>query len=576
MKIKIHVNQIGYFSNLPKIAIITAGRDMAFTVEERHSGKIVFRGTLSMPIWSENAGETVRQADFTSLTGDREEEYMIACGHARSYPFCIHNQPYDHLLEQALLNFSRSHCGSWQSCQKDTVYSRQKCHQNVLPLLENHERLYDVSGGWHTGYNYDRSVILHASAIAFLLYGGILFPDGALQNVLLEECRSALLWLMKMQDDDGGVFHMVAAAETAGSVFVPSDPPVNSISAFGISCSLPENDTETYYIYPKSIAATLYCCGVFALAARVYRNIDASFSRALQTRTRQAYRWLEEAKDKNIPDIPAEDTLAKKELTSAALAGASVWVQMECYQLFGQNVYLQRFLQDIHSVDITSFTWQNIGGFALLSYLTGPLQTDPLLRSECMEILLGHAELLYTFTRRNAYRNSLQADSFQRESNLKLVSHAFCLMLADYFSDEPERQQGVSPSPPFSSRNRHYREAALEQLHYILGRNPMGISYITGFGGNSVKYPCHWPSMAGGMSASVKAPNVFSVRSPWPGLLVNGPNTLREDDFTRWMFPRELPPARCYVDRDCCPELNGVNLAANAALTVILTYFHRQ
>lgn len=52
----------------------------------------------------------------------------------------------------------------------------------------------------------------------------------------------------------------------------------------------------------------------------------------------------------------------------------------------------------------------------------------------------------------------------------------------------------------------------LDQLHYILGRNPFGISLVTGAGSQSAQHPYHQFSKMGGF------------KEPVPGLVVGGPN----------------------------------------------------
>jgi endoglucanase len=68
-----------------------------------------------------------------------------------------------------------------------------------------------------------------------------------------------------------------------------------------------------------------------------------------------------------------------------------------------------------------------------------------------------------------------------------------------------------------------YRDAGLESLHYILGRNTFNISFITHVGSKWPMHPHHRPSGADG------------IEQPWPGLLIGGPNARgREKPATHW------------------------------------------
>src|SRR3954469_19576116 len=67
------------------------------------------------------------------------------------------------------------------------------------------------------------------------------------------------------------------------------------------------------------------------------------------------------------------------------------------------------------------------------------------------------------------------------------------------------------------SGRRPLLDAAQSALDYTLGRNPVGQSFVTGFGAVSPLHPHHRPSQADGVAA------------PVPGFLVAGPNPGRQD-----------------------------------------------
>jgi endoglucanase len=82
-----------------------------------------------------------------------------------------------------------------------------------------------------------------------------------------------------------------------------------------------------------------------------------------------------------------------------------------------------------------------------------------------------------------------------------------------------------------------FRDAALDQLHYLFGRNALGKSFLTGFGADPVRRPTHQPSIT------------HPARLVLPGLLVGGPNAQAEGVAA-------ARPARAYHDE---PERYGVN-----------------
>ena len=62
-----------------------------------------------------------------------------------------------------------------------------------------------------------------------------------------------------------------------------------------------------------------------------------------------------------------------------------------------------------------------------------------------------------------------------------------------------------------------YYQSAVKTLDYLLGKNPMDMSYVTGFGTKSPMHPHHRPSQADG------------IQEPVPGMLVGGPQPGGED-----------------------------------------------
>jgi hypothetical protein len=111
-------------------------------------------------------------------------------------------------------------------------------------------------------------------------------------------------------------------------------------------------------------------------------------------------------------------------------------------------------------------------------------------------------------------------------------------------------------------------DAAREQLHYTLGRNPMGKVYITGVGTNPVLH-AHgaWNHCAGYTAIE------DSLCNPVPYLLVGGPNRQGNPDISTY-------PGKCYEDI-ADPDyynlgnwtLNETSVNIQAALIVLAGYF---
>jgi endoglucanase len=104
--------------------------------------------------------------------------------------------------------------------------------------------------------------------------------------------------------------------------------------------------------------------------------------------------------------------------------------------------------------------------------------------------------------------------------------------------------------------DRRYVEAALDDLHYLLGRNTFSLSWVTRVGENPFRHPHHRPSGADDRP------------EPWPGLLAGGPNGARQDPVLK-RLPL-LPPAKTYVDEEPSYATNEVAINWNAPLLFLL------
>src|SRR5690606_22975869 len=101
---------------------------------------------------------------------------------------------------------------------------------------------------------------------------------------------------------------------------------------------------------------------------------------------------------------------------------------------------------------------------------------------------------------------------------------------------------------------KEFREATIQVLDYILGRNPLGVCFVTGFGERSPMHPHHRVSLADG------------ILEPVPGMLVGGPNPDKQDGCPG--YP-DQGPAMSWSDSWCSYASNGVTINWNAPLTFV-------
>ena len=106
------------------------------------------------------------------------------------------------------------------------------------------------------------------------------------------------------------------------------------------------------------------------------------------------------------------------------------------------------------------------------------------------------------------------------------------------------------------SKEEKYLNAATAILDYMLGRNPLDLSYLTGYGVNSAMNPHHRPSQADG------------IEEPVPGMLVGGPNFTATDCAKKYVQLDAV--AKSYYDNSCSYATNEVAINWNAPFAYVI------
>jgi endoglucanase len=151
----------------------------------------------------------------------------------------------------------------------------------------------------------------------------------------------------------------------------------------------------------------------------------------------------------------------------------------------------------------------------------------------------AEAQVLIERSRKNGYGNTLDLHSYGWGSNSVAANQSLLLFVANQFQTDPTAV-----------------DAALGNLHYLLGRNCLGVSWVTQLGTRPFQHPHHRPSAADGIAA------------PWPGLLSGGPNA-RPGDAVARTLPK-MPPMRMWIDDQGAYSMNEIAINWNAPLVFLL------
>ena len=139
----------------------------------------------------------------------------------------------------------------------------------------------------------------------------------------------------------------------------------------------------------------------------------------------------------------------------------------------------------------------------------------------------------------SGHGNSLALEDYVGASNFVTANHALLLLIANQFESDSA-----------------HINCALNNLHYLLGRNCFGISWLTQAGARPYQHPHHRPSAAD------------HIVAPWPGLLSGGPNANPADPMTKALGQKA--PMRMYIDDERAYSSNEPAINGNAALVFVL------
>lgn len=547
---KIHLNQVGYPAKSVKIAVTT--KPCTFQVIDAESRDTVLSGTAQESIFDTSAGEDTWHLDFTSL--QKPGSYFLTCQLSQSETvtspvFTIGNHVYKNLEKDLIKAFYFQRCGTALTKEYAGEYTHSVCHTAPAILLEdyiNHTAQpasWDMTGGWHDAGDFGRYTTAAAVAVAHLLYAYELFPEsfGDSLNIpesgngipdILNECLYELKWLLKMQREDGGVYHKLTSFCHADYV-------------------MPEEDKLQFLLFPVSSMAVADFAAVMALASRIYRPFLPEFADAALAAARRSWEWLlqnpyvgfHNPEGSNTGEYGDESDLDERLWASAELLRSDSGLSGS------SGSYLENLTHYIHSgVSKTDFGWPDVSGLAMLCTLFDKEHHAPKeIEADFRTALFTQADTLLSVIQAGGYRLAMYPEDYSWGSNMIVCNRSMLLILA-FLLAEGEKKQA-------------YREGALEQLHYLLGKNALDVSYVTGHGEHAYRNPHNRPTFADG------------IELPMPGWVSGGPNKTPCDEKGIELIPADTPPMKCYVDVFESYSTNEITIYWNSPAVFMTAFF---
>lgn len=513
-------NQVGYRPDSKKTAVFrNTNYESEFSVVNADTNQVVYTGELSGEINNVSAGEINRTGDFSAVT--EAGKYYITCGSLdNSYTFEIGDDIYSDLLDDSVRMLYLQRCGT---AVQDSDFGHPACHADMATIYGTNEKI-DVSGGWHDAGDYGRYVVPAAKAVADLLYAYEANPELYSDSIgipesgngtpdILDEVRYELEWMMKMQRADGGVYHKVTCENFPGYVS-------------------PEKETAPLIVTPVSTTATADFCASMALAYEFYKDIDSAFAQNCLNRAEYAWSFLE-ANPNLIFSNPEDITTGEYGDTSDI--DERYWAAAQLYRATGNSKY-EAALDGMAASK--GLDWSTVGDYGNLAILTAKnIGKDSSIYAKAKNAVVSQADSFVRLSENSPYGVALT--KFNWGSNMT-VANAGIILGAAY------KVTGDSS----------YLDAANAQLDYLLGTNPVGECFFTGYGTVSPENPHHRPSMAAGTAMK--------------GMLVGGVNSNLEDSAAK-AYCQDLPAAKRYVDNSESYSTNEITIYWNSPLTYLIS-----
>jgi len=532
------LNQVGYSPlGNKRIAVSKAHGDSLYV----YAPKGALAGTFALGKYAswDASQDSARWVDLSALHDTGTYALMIP-GSSRTTALRITNAPETELTNGALRFFYFQRASLELLPEFAGKWARKLGHPDTLVYLHpstGDSGTISSPRGWYDAGDYGKYMVnsgitvytlleLYQDAPAKFAQRTLNIPESA-NNVpdLLDEIRWNLDWMLTMQAKDGGVYHKLTTLRFSGDI-------------------MPSADSAQRFAIGKTSTATFDFAAAMAKASVVYKPYDLIFSTRCLAAAFRAYQW-----GIANPDVKYQqpDDVSTGQYGDQNTQDERFWASVELYiATQGRNPdYLRNAESSQQRIQTPSWsTVQALGYFSAASNakLFGSLGT------RALEEVQGLAEQLRENANGNPYGITLSYDDHIWGSNAVLANQSMVLLVANRLH-------------PDSSLVR----IAHNNLDYLLGMNPLAMSYVTGFGTKNPLHPHHRPSQAD------------TVLAPIPAMLVGGPHDGGQDvkapgSDDPWKCPEyrvKDAPARCYLDNRCSYATNEVAINWNAPLVYL-------
>jgi endoglucanase len=572
------VNQTGYLPAFPKLATVKSASKTPVKWELLKKGGAVAASGETKVIGKDAAsGEDVHVVDFSSVTAPGKD-YTLKVGTDVSHPFDIAADVYKKLKYDALAVFYHQRSGApiAMPYAGGKQWTRPAGHMNVkandpvkdspntgdkaVPCLKDSGCDYtlDVTGGWYDAGDHGKYVVNGGIAAWTMLnqYERALakgtagdFGDGKL-NVpekknklpdILDEAKVEMDFMLKMQVPEGKpkagmVHHKIHDKEW---------------TALG---TRPDQDAQPRFLWPPSTAATLNLAASAAQCARVYAKLDKKFADRCLSAAEKA--WT--AAMANPAVFAGTSAVGGGPYDDKDVSDEFYWAAAELYTTTKKDAYKAALEKSPHYKKVPiaegdealpqAMTWGTVQALGTITLATVPNGLAAKEIDDCKAAIKAAADAYAAIVDTQGYRVPFKPGKkgFPWGSNSSVLNNAIILALAADMTNDAK-----------------YVNAVAEGMNYILGRNPLDQSYVTGYGERPLQNPHHrfWAHQANQKFPSAPA-----------GVVSGGPNSGLQDPYVQAAGLAGCAPQKCFVDNIEAWSANEMAINWNAPLAWVAAY----
>ena len=545
----IQLNQLGFYPNAPKVAVLTAPSNVnTFYVLSQNLKDTLFTGKVGAEKQSAYSSMKTCILDFSGLK--KNGQYILKVGSVQSYPFTISNNANKkaaiaslkgYYFQRSSIPLEEKYAGQWT---RTGFHPDNKVQVHASAASKERPEGFVISsvGGWYDAGDYNKYIVNSGISNGTLFSAYEDFPayfeklktqipesNNGIPDLLNESIYN-LRWMLTMQDpNDGGVYHKGTNAVFDGMV-------------------MPGVTKEIRYVVQKSTAASLDFAAVTAQASRILKSFEKHFpglaDSCLQA-SKKAWNWSL-ANPNKLYEQDKMNQIFKPAVTTGSYGDNNVtdewvWASAELYVTTKEKEYATSFEKYNANYKATLPSWNNVG---MLGYYSLLHFSNSITAFSSIEIDQLKSTVINIA---NQYIGKVDANAFQTVMGQSARDF-------NWGSNSNAANQGILLVKAYLiSGDKKYINYALSNVDYILGRNATGYCFVTGLGSKPSMNPHHRQSISDGIEA------------PVPGLLVGGPNPGMQDKCT-YQFKE---PETCYLDQSCSYASNEIAINWNAPLVYL-------